>query len=204
MYPKPHFRLQGFTLVELMITLAVLAILTGLVAPGLRGFIVANRLASESNDVMGALGLARAEAVRRGRRVILCPVDVSDGKPITSTCIDLGSGTWQGWMVFEDTNSNGARDVASEDVIRAGAFAGGSTHVLSSATLQGDKHMIVFRPDGFARPQGSNTDVQRVALGICDVSSSVSSNYRTISLAFGGRTSLSKEIKTSCEVPMDP
>lgn len=203
MYPKPQFRLQGFTLVELMITLAVLAILVGLAAPGLRNFIVSNRLASESNDVIGALGLARAEAVRRGRRVILCPVAATSGVPNTAACVNPGTGSWQGWMVFEDTDSNGAHG-ANEEVVRTGVFAGGSTQVLSSTGLQNDTHLIVFRPDGLAKRPASNTDVQRVALGVCDVSSTTSSNYRTISLAFGARTGLVKSHASSCIAPNDP
>ena len=195
---------QGFTLIELMVTLAIATILMMIAAPDMRGFIVSNRLSSNSNEILGALGLARTEAVRRNQRVIFCHVAATNGTPDITACTDPGTASWQGWMIFVDIQpADGARAVA-EEVIRAGAFPGGSTQVLASAGLQGAGGRIVFRPDGLAKAHGAANVMQQVALGMCDESSSLKQNTRVISLAFGSRLSVDRAESSSCHAPADP
>lgn len=62
-------RSSGFTLVELMVVLAILAIVVSIGVPSFNTLIKNNRLSAASNDVVGALHFARSEAVRRGRAV---------------------------------------------------------------------------------------------------------------------------------------
>lgn len=62
-------RYAGFTLVELMVVVAILAIVTAIGVPSFNTMIQNNRLSAAVNDVSGALNYARAEAVRRGRTV---------------------------------------------------------------------------------------------------------------------------------------
>ena len=85
-------RIGGFTLFELMVTLAVAALILSLGVPGFRSFIQNNRAATHTNDVVTALNLGRSEATRRGAPVLLC--SSSDG----ATC--SGSNDWSsGWIV---------------------------------------------------------------------------------------------------------
>jgi prepilin-type N-terminal cleavage/methylation domain-containing protein len=62
---------QGFSLVEMMVAVAVLAILAAIAAPDMRDLIIGNRLTAATNDRLGLLQFARAEAVRRGRVINL-------------------------------------------------------------------------------------------------------------------------------------
>lgn len=68
-------RLRGFTLVELMVALAVLAILLAIGVPSFRQLIETNRAASQVNELIGALHTARSEAVRRNAVHRFCTND---------------------------------------------------------------------------------------------------------------------------------
>lgn len=83
---------RGFTLIELLVTLAVAAILITVAVPNFQSFVRSNRLASQANDMIGALSLARGEAVKRGANVSVCAS--SNGTSCT--------GSWsQGWIVHD-------------------------------------------------------------------------------------------------------
>ena len=62
----------GFTVTELMITLAVIAVMTGLAAPAFTDFVKNERLVDEANSFILAFILARTESIKRNRRVTLC------------------------------------------------------------------------------------------------------------------------------------
>jgi len=62
----------GLTLIEAMITLAIAGILLGLATPSMRTFLVQNRLAAGTSQLVAALTLARSEAIQRGRAVQVC------------------------------------------------------------------------------------------------------------------------------------
>lgn len=82
----------GFTLVELIVTMAVVAILLVLAVPGFGEIIRTNRASAQTNDLVSALSLARSEAVRRGAAVDVCP----SSNQITCT----GGTDWEdGWII---------------------------------------------------------------------------------------------------------
>lgn len=62
-------RNSGFTIIELMIVVALIAIIATIAVPGFQGLIESNRLKSTTNNVLGILNYARTEAVRRGEPV---------------------------------------------------------------------------------------------------------------------------------------
>ena len=106
----------GFTLIELIVAMAVAAILLTLGIPSFLTFIRGNRLTAESTDFMGALALTRNTAAVRGTPVTL-------GQ--TGTTAGDFSGGWQVWI---DPNANGVLD-AGEQVIRVYRALDGDTLV---------------------------------------------------------------------------
>ena len=97
----------GLTLIELMVSLSVLAILLGLAVPSYRTFIQSTRLTAITNDLASALATARSEAVKRATRVTVCKsANVNAASP---TCSAVAN--WQdGWIVFVDGSVAGTVD----------------------------------------------------------------------------------------------
>lgn len=102
----------GITLIEMMVVVAILAILVALAAPNLTEIVIRNRLDTATNELMTTLNLARSEAIRRG-----VPVSVRRDPAAPSY-------VWErGWEIFVDGNSNGNLD-AGEELIRVGQPVG--------------------------------------------------------------------------------
>jgi type IV fimbrial biogenesis protein FimT len=92
----------GFTLIELIVTLAVAAVILTIAVPSFSAVLQGNRVTTSTNDLVGALNLARSEAVMRASRVSICPS--SNGTSCTQT-------NWrQGWIVFIDGGTPGVVD----------------------------------------------------------------------------------------------
>lgn len=97
---------RGFTLVELLVSLTVLAILVGLAAPSFQNTIENNRISSINDKLATSLQYARSEAISRGQPVTVC---VSSDQ---ATC----TGAWDdGWIVFID--EDGDRTVDGGDTL---------------------------------------------------------------------------------------
>lgn len=121
-------RAAGFTLLELFITLAVLAFLVTVAAPSLQATLHDNRLMTQTNLFIGALNLARSEAIKRGCRVTLCKT--SDQQQCTTA-----GGYQQGWLVFADTHNFAAVD-ADETIIQTFAPVTGGLTITGNSSVQ--------------------------------------------------------------------
>jgi len=134
---------RGFTLIELMVTISILGVFALIALPSLQELFKNNRIATQTNDVVSLLAFARAEAMRRGARVAICPS--SDA----STC-DTSSGWGVGLMVYSDRNRDG--DPSGEEVLRImPALSGGNT--MSASGFAGG--YVQFRASGIPTPSGS-------------------------------------------------
>ena len=100
-------RAGGFTLVELMVTIAVAAIVVALGVPSFLRTLARHTLISQAEELQDAVRMGRNEAMKRSGPVVLCRTEESN----PSHCAGSG-GNWQTWVLFTD-------------VARSGAFAAG-------------------------------------------------------------------------------
>jgi type IV fimbrial biogenesis protein FimT len=102
---------KGYTLLELMLALAVAAVLLGLAGPGMNGLLAHNHRVAAVNNLVGSLQYARSEAHKLSAEVVLCP---SRDQLLCET----GDEAWEhGWLVFADYSPSRPRQVDAEDVI---------------------------------------------------------------------------------------
>lgn len=135
-------RATGFTLLEMLVTLMLLAVLTAAAAPSFRGLLQGNLAAAHAEALMTSLTLARSEAIKRNLRIVLCKS--ADG----TTCTTAGD--WaQGWLVFVDRDSDAALD-AGEDVLRTQARLPGEFTLNNNNA----RDWYAYRPDGSAASSG--------------------------------------------------
>ncbi len=137
----------GFTLIELMVVVALIALLSLVAAPSMQKVFKSNRVQTEAASFVGDLMLARTEAVRRGQSVSACVS--SDG----ATC--LGANTWQsGWILFSDSAAACAGPASPDVPIRVRkAFNGTDTMVASLASTS----CVTFNREGFTNNLGTAT-----------------------------------------------
>ena len=117
---------SGFTLLELVIVVALVAIVMAIAIPSMRTFTQNDRLTTQINTLVGHLAYARSEAVLRSQQVSLC---VSSNN---TSC--TGGTAWEnGWIIYIDADSDGVFG-AGEEILRVRqALAGSNT--LKPATI---------------------------------------------------------------------
>lgn len=174
---------RGFTLFELIITLAIAAIVIGIAAPSFSTMVQDNRLSGQSLDFITALNLARSEAIKRGTQVTLCMSNDGAG------CSNAGN--WdQGWIVFLDNNADNARDTANgstETIFRVHGPLGGSN------TLTGNANVNTF----IAYTARGNT-TQLGTLSLCDPRKD-NNKGKAIRINMTGRAKLSSVAKAKSD-----
>jgi type IV fimbrial biogenesis protein FimT len=94
---------EGVTLIELLVTLSVVAIIVAIGVPALRDFFATNHMSAATNDLVTSLHLARSEAIKREASTTLCPSANWDSA--VPTCTDFGS-LADGWIVVADPGGN--------------------------------------------------------------------------------------------------
>ncbi len=151
---------RGFTLIELMVTLAVLGILLTVAVPNFQTFVMNGRMASQTNDLITALNLARSEAVRRAANVTVCAS--SNGTSCT--------GGWAaGWIVLDAAGTpirvqqalgGGSTLTGGADVASAITFtASGRTTIPATATVA--TTTLTLCPPSPATVQGRAIQIER-------------------------------------------
>lgn len=173
----PVWRARGFTLVELMVTLAVAAILMMIAVPSFRGIIASNRLNAAANELVGALNTARMEAIQRNAGAQFCSNLAANN---TADTLGKACGT-NGGAVY--ALSNGAAALVR-------AAPGGLVAPVQLSGATGNIVAIRFNGQGLGFQAGvAGTPFDSTAAGnpVADICTTALSadNHRVIDMATG-------------------
>ena len=124
----------GFTLLELMVVLAIVAIMTTLAVPSFLRLIQSGTMASAANGFLADMRYARSQSIQRGRSVVMCRSNAPEApSPHCDSDAGAGGAGWvSGWIIFLDT-SHDADKQASELLLRVGSPITGIDTILEGA-----------------------------------------------------------------------
>ena len=187
---KYHRYQIGFTLIEALITVALLSVLLGVGIPSLTTLVRDNALVTETNHLIGDLNQARSEALKSSSRVILCRT--ANPNAVTPSC-GGSNNVWEtGWLVFEDADGNTTYDSGTDRLIKVGNVASGDVTVRANTAAD---TMIIT-----ANGASGESAVARFA--ICD--SRGAANGREVNVSLVGRAFLRTTPSPICSCTAPP
>ena len=173
---------EGFTLLECLVAVAIMAILTVLAVPGFRDLLVRRSVLVTADALVSDLRFARAEAIKRGTQVSMCRS--ANGSACSAT------GNWvDGWIVFVDRHTKGEVDPGDE-VLRVQSRQP-QLESIASDNPGTDKASFNFLPMGMSGPSTQTFKLTPVA-------PAPSNSLRVVCVSSQGRPRLAPAGASSC------
>ncbi|MBT8122780.1 MAG: GspH/FimT family protein [Gammaproteobacteria bacterium] len=139
---------QGFTLVELLVTLLVATLLLTLGVPAMRDFVLDGRIVAATNNFVTSVNLARATAIKQQRNAQICVSTTWNNSPPTCT---NGTNWTDGWVVWVDQDADTVLD--ANEVLRVSETQTGGTSLVGAAST-----LFQYDPTGFVNA-GDTVDI---------------------------------------------
>lgn len=152
-----------------MISLTIASILLAVAIPAFRNLTASTRLTTQVNDIVGAINLARSEAIKRNASIEFCRA----ASPTATACA-TSTAAWGNWMV----------ETASGSVIRRGAIDSHNGEIVVQSTLASDQ--LLFSSDGLAHTGGAPVSTNRIDVCATNIDQG---NIRRIALSAGSHVS---------------
>jgi type IV fimbrial biogenesis protein FimT len=147
----------GFTLIELMVTIAIASILLMVAAPSFVSMQRNSELTAAANALVAGINAARGEAMKRGVNAVVVPTDAADWR--------------NGWTVFVDTGTTRDGTLGASDIVvqRQAALAG-YFNVSGTGTAATAPPYMMFDPSGYSKTKAGNFGVLTLSIARNDLS----------------------------------
>ncbi len=176
-------RTSGFTLIELMVTIALMAIMLSIAAPSFTSFRRNSELTSIANNFLAALNAARTEAMKRNMFALVVPLNNDDD--------------WsKGWVVFVDVNDNGSYDSASDILVMQQEAPPSYITLTGNNSTAASASYVRYDGSGFSRPKGSDLANTTLTIARSDAGSDFR-QIRRVKVAVTGRPRICTPQSTS-------
>lgn len=188
-------RNKGFTVIELMVVIAILGVLAALAAPTFFSTLQRSAMTSAVNTFLSDIRYARGEAIKRGGAVVMCRSNAPENA--TPTC-NTGSGTnangWvSGWVIFQDVNNN-ADFNAGEPLLRVQSRIASINTIVSSNSSS----KFEFTATGRMKTASSAASLQFGSQDAANPPSFSNANQRMVCVSIGGRARVVGDGNSSC------
>jgi type IV fimbrial biogenesis protein FimT len=148
----------GISIVELVVSLAIVSILAATGVPAYSSFIQSNQLSESAFDVLGTINLARTEAVKRRTRVVLCR---SADPTLTTPSCGGNANTWTtGWLVFASGDTNNTYQAGTDTLLGIGLVDSPNVTVITNSTSDSN---LEYNSDGTTNEGGGTA-----RFAVCD------------------------------------
>ena len=138
---------KGFSIIELMITIALAGTLLAIGVPSFATTINNNRMTAAINEFVGAITIARMEAITRRADIVMCKANAS-----LNNCVTTGD--WSnGWIIFVDDDGAGDYDSADDEILQVHEALHTNLSMVGQATVA---NLISIDSRGFARGSAGN------------------------------------------------